>query len=173
MDLLSGKIPLNKIDLVVVVDVQEHYSRIIHNGSNEMFLYNVKQILKYFDKNDVKIIFVEFADSGMTLPEVYDIIEKRTQKIICTKYTVGAFDSGDFKDILEKESQSSENVLMLGLENNYCLLETVKKGLELKYNVVISYDLMTGSDYLYDSAKVVYKKCLTLDYIFKSFKKVA
>ena len=167
------KVPLEKIDLVVVVDVQNYYANIIHNGSNEMFLSNTKEVLKYFNKRGIKVIFVEYADSGMTLPEMYDIIEKQTQKTTCVKYTTGAFDSGDFKEVFEKETQKSQNILILGLENNFCLLETVKKALLLKYNIVISYDLMTGSDYLYQSAKAVYEKCNILDYIFQSNKKVA
>jgi nicotinamidase-related amidase len=167
------EVPLNKIDLVVVVDVQYWYSHIIHRGDNEMFLTNVKEVLEYFNKKGTKIIFVEYADSGMTLPEVYGIVGKRTQKITCLKYTTGAFDSGDFKKVLEKESKNSENILFLGLENNFCLLETVRSALLLKYNVIISYDLMTGSDYLYNSAKAVYEKCSFLDYVFQSNNKVA
>ena len=167
------KVTLNKIDIVVVIDIQNWYSRIIHDGSNEMFLSNVKEVLGYFNKKDVKIIFVEYADSGMTLPEVYDSIGRESQKITCLKYSNDAFATGDFSKVLEKETQSSKNILMIGLENNFCLLETVKRALLLKYNVIISYDLMTGSDCLYQSAKDIYEECNILDYIFQTNTKVA
>lgn len=167
------RIPLSEIDTVVVIDVQNWYLNIIHNGANEMFLSNVKEVLEYFNKKDVKIIFVEYADSGMTLPEVYDSIGRESQKITCLKYSNDAFATGDFSKVLEKETQSSKNILMIGLENNFCLLETVKRALLLKYNVIISYDLMTGSDCLYQSAKDIYEKCNILDYIFQTNTKVA
>ena len=167
------RIPLSEIDTVVVIDVQNWYLNIIHNGSNEMFLSNVKEVLGYFNKKDVKIIFVEYADSGMTLPEVYDSIGRESQKITCLKYSNDAFATGDFSKVLEKETQSSKNILMIGLENNFCLLETVKRALLLKYNVIISYDLMTGSDCLYQSAKDIYEECNILDYIFQTNTKVA
>ena len=155
-------IPKKDIGLAVVIDIQEGYSKIIHNGSNEMFLANVKEVLEYFNKKGTEVIFVEYADSGMILPEVYDIIEVPNKKTICTKYTTSAFNSGDFTKVLEKKSQTVEYVLMLGLENNYCLLETVRHALISKYNIVVSYDLMTGSDHLYDGAEKIYNNCYHL-----------
>lgn len=126
---------------LLVIDVQKGIT------DEELYAYdsfvaNVKTLIETARKNSVEIIYVQHDDgpgSGFTFgDEAFEISElfapKEGEKIF-VKEINSAFGNKEFAAYLE--SQGDKDLMIIGLQTNFCIDATIKSAFERGYKVYV------------------------------------
>ncbi len=128
----------------------------------ESFIKNVTNIIKAARENGVEVIFVRHDDgpgSGFSFGdsdfEIADQVTPGENEKIYTKTINSCFGNSDFVNYL---SDSGEKELMIvGLQTNFCIDATVKSAFERGYHVIIPQGTNSTFDNDYMDGKTTYR----------------
>jgi nicotinamidase-related amidase len=129
-----------KNTVLLVVDMQE-----VLIAEKPIFqqqlIENVKDIINFCRSNQVEVIYVRHQDNEEGSPLVVDspgwqiyheIKPKDYEKIIDKKFN-SAFYQTDLDVYLK--SKSIENIIIVGMQTEYCIDSTIKSAFDLNYHV--------------------------------------
>ena len=146
---------------LIVVDIQKGITdeRLY---AFESFIKNVTNIIKTARENGVEVIFVRHDDgpgSGFSFGdsdfEIADQVTPGENEKIYTKTINSCFGNSDFVNYL---SDSGEKELMIvGLQTNFCIDATVKSAFERGYHVIIPRGTNSTFDNDYMDGKTTYR----------------
>ena len=147
--------------ILLVVDVQKG---ITDNRlyAYDAFISNIKKLIDSARKNNVEVIYVQHDDgpgTGFSIGdkdfEIADQVAPGKDEKVFVKTINSCFGNTDFCEYLK---QSGEKELMvLGLQTNFCIDATVKSAFERGYKVIIPEGTNSTFDNDYMDAETTYK----------------
>ncbi len=128
----------------------------------ESFISNTKKIIETARQNNVEVIYVQHDDgpgTGFSIGdrdfEIADQVAPRDGEKIFYKTINSAFGN---KELTEYFEQSGEKDLMIvGLQTNFCIDATVKSAFERGYNVMIPQGTNSTFDNDYMDGETTYR----------------
>jgi len=150
-----------KNTVLLVVDVQNTLIK-SHPFNERNVTDNIKKLIKSARKNNIEVIYVRH-DDGVGTPfekntqswEIYHEIKPTDDETIFDK----KFNSAFFKTGLEiyLDSKNIENIILVGLQTEYCIDATCKSAFDLGYKVIIPEETNTTFSNEYLSGENLYK----------------
>lgn len=127
--------------VLLVVDVQ----KLITNEklyNFDTFISNVKLLIEKARKNDVEVIYVRHDDGvGQALTkgtdgfEIYEEIAPMSDERIFDKFVNSSFNGTGLLEYLR--SKGEKEIIVVGLQTEYCIDATVKCGFEHGFRVIV------------------------------------
>jgi len=150
-----------KDSVLLVVDVQTALVQ-GHPYHEETMLRNIKALLSSCRKNKVEVIYVrhdggtgdelEYNSAGW---QIHKEVEPRDSEIIFEKKFNSAFKSTGLKEYLDK--RNVQNIILVGMQTEYCMDATCKVAFEYGYNVIIPEETTATYDNSYFTGKSLYE----------------
>ncbi len=150
-----------KNTVLLVVDVQNTLIE-SHPFNERNVIDNIKKLIKSARKNNIEVVYVRHGD-GVGTPfekntqswEIYHEIKPIDDETIFDK----KFNSAFFKTGLEiyLDSKNIENIILVGLQTEYCIDATCKSAFDLGYKVIIPEETNTTFSNEYLSGENLYK----------------
>ena len=147
--------------ILLVVDVQKG---ITDNRlyAYDAFISNIEKLIDLARKNNVEIIYVQHDDgpgTGFSIGdkefEIADQVAPGKDDKVFVKTINSCFENEDLDEYLK---QSGEKELMIiGLQTNFCIDATVKSAFERGYKVIIPQGTNSTFDNDYMDAETTYK----------------
>ena len=175
LDLMDGGITM----VLLVIDVQ----KLIVTESLykfDLFVSNIKKLISAARKNKIEVIYVRHDDGeGCELTkgtdgfEIYDEFKPFSQEKIFDKSVNSAFRDTGLLDYLKNKNE--KEVIVVGLQTDYCIDATVKCGFEHGFkitvptnaNSTVDNDFMTSeqsykyyNEYMWNNR---YASCISMD----------
>lgn len=150
-----------KNTVLLVVDVQQGLiNEKPYNG--EVVVQNIKTLIDFARCNGVEVIYVRHDDGvGGDLEYgsddwqiVHEIAPIGNEKIYDKKYNSSFLKTG-LKEYLR--IREVENIILVGLQTEYCIDATCKAAFEIGYNVIIPKDTNTTFDNEYLTGNRLYE----------------
>ena len=147
-----------KYDVLIIIDVQtelieaEPYNKC-------RFLDNITKLAATARHANLPVIYVRHngEEGDMLVPgtpgwEIYSDIAPKSDELVFDKHYNSAFKDTGLKDYLDKNSFN--NVILCGMQTEYCVDTTCKVAFELGFNITIPHngtttfdnDIMDGHD---------------------------
>ncbi len=128
----------------------------------ELFVSNVKKLIKTARENNIEVIYIRHDDgSGQELTrgtdgfEIYDEFEPDKDEKIFDKTVNSPFrDTGLLEYLTGKQVKQ---IIVTGLQTDYCIDATVKCGFEHGFRMVVPEETNSTFDNQYMSAKETYE----------------
>lgn len=135
---------------IVVVDVQQGLvNETLYN--KDTFIANIQEMLQYGRKKNVDIIYFRHDDGegeeltkGKPGYEIYSEIEPEDGEIVFDKSYNSIFNKTGFKEYLKEKHIT--NLIVMGLQTEYCIDATLKAGLEHGYRMIVPEGTITTRD---------------------------
>lgn len=146
---------------LLVVDVQ-HFLIKNHPYNEKNTIENIKRLIETARKNDVEVIYVRH-EAGAGSPferntkgwEIYHEVQPNNNEIIIDKKFNNAFLKTELQIYLK--SKGIENIILVGLQTEFCIDSTCKAAFELDYKVVIPEETNTTFGNVYINGENLYK----------------
>ena len=147
--------------ILLVIDIQKGITdNRLYNF--EGFIENTTKIIDTARKNHVELIYIQHDDgpgSGFSAgDEAYEIADQvRSQageKIFCKTINT-CFGNKEFADYLNKSGE--KQLMIIGLQTNFCIDATVKSAFERGYEVIIPEGANSTFDNDYMDGETTYK----------------
>ena len=147
--------------VLLVVDTQKQITnKELYNF--ELFVSNVKKLIKTARENNIEVIYIRHDDgSGQELTrgtdgfEIYDEFEPDKDEKIFDKTVNSPFrDTGLLEYLTGKQVKQ---IIVTGLQTDYCIDATVKCGFEHGFRMVVPEETNSTFDNQYMSAKETYE----------------
>ena len=147
--------------VLLVVDAQ----KLITNAelyNFDMFVSNVKELIRTARENDIEVIYVRHDDGiGQALTrgtdgfEIYGEFEPSKGERVFDKTVNSPFKgTGLLEYLMEKQAKQ---IIVVGLQTDYCIDATVKCGFEHGFNIIVPKGANSTFDNEYMSAKATYE----------------
>lgn len=146
--------------VLLVVDTQN----LITNAALynfDVFVYNVKKLIKAARENNIEIIYVRHDDGiGQELTkgtdgfEIYKEFEPCKNERIFDKTVNSPFKDTGLLEYLIR--QQIKQIIVVGLQTDYCIDATVKCGFEHGFKIIVPKGTNSTFDNEYMSAKATY-----------------
>jgi nicotinamidase-related amidase len=126
---------------VVIVDMQESfYDK--HSASNTQKVERlVKEQIKLLEsarKYNLPVVIFEYFNWGSTDSRILEAAKGLDVKIV-TKYRDGGFDDWYAEEAQEfLQSRNVENLIISGLNGDYCIKDTVLGAHDFEYNIIVN-----------------------------------
>lgn len=146
--------------VLLVVDTQKLITnKELYNF--ELFVSNVKKLINTARKNNIEVIYVRHDDGiGQELTrgtdgfEIYEEFEPDKDEKIFDKTVNSSFkDTGLLEYLIRKQIKQ---IMVVGLQTDYCIDATVKCGFEHGFDVIVPEGANSTFDNQYMSAKETY-----------------
>ena len=147
--------------ILLVVDVQKG---ITNSGlyAYESFIGNITELIATARNNNVEVIYIQHDDgpgSGFSMgDEAFAIAEQvtpeRDEKIF-VKTINSCFGNPDFTEYLKQTGE--KELMIIGLQTNFCIDATVKSAFERGYKVIIPAGTNSTFDNNYMDAETTYR----------------
>ena len=147
--------------VLLVVDTQKLITNIsLYNFT--MFVSNVKKLIKAARENKVEVIYIRHDDGegekltkGTDGFEIYEEFAPEKDEKIFDKTVNSPFkDTGLLEYLTEKQIKQ---VIVVGLQTDYCIDATVKCGFEHGFHMIVPKGANTTFDNEYMSAEQTYR----------------
>ena len=147
--------------ILLVVDVQKG---ITDNRlyAYDAFISNIKKLIDSARKNNVEIIYVQHDDgpgTGFSIGdkdfEIADQVAPGKDEKVFVKTINSCFGNTDFCEYLEESGE--KELMIIGLQTNFCIDATVKSAFERGYKVIIPEGTNSTFDNDYMDAETTYK----------------
>ena len=147
--------------ILLVVDVQKG---ITDNRlyAYDAFISNIKKLIDSARKNNVEIIYVQHDDgpgTGFSIGdkdfEIADQVAPDKDEKVFVKTINSCFGNTDFCEYLEESGE--KELMIIGLQTNFCIDATVKSAFERGYKVIIPEGTNSTFDNDYMDADTTYK----------------
>ncbi|WP_234121646.1 cysteine hydrolase family protein [Clostridium hydrogenum] len=153
----------------------------------DKFISNVKRIIHEARENNIEVIYVRHDDGeGTELTkgtdgfEIYEEFQPMENEKIFDKNVNSAFKGTGLLEYLRDKGE--KNIIIVGLQTDYCIDATIKCGFEHGFNVIVPAHANTTVDNKFMSSEQSYKyhnefmwngryaKCISLDEVIKRMK---
>jgi nicotinamidase-related amidase len=146
---------------LLVVDVQKGITN-DRLYAYESFISNITMLIDSARKNNVEVIYVQHDDgpgSGFsTGDEAFEIADQvapvGNEKVFC-KTINSCFGNADLAEYLKQTGE--KELMIIGLQTNFCIDATVKSAFERGYKVIIPEGTNSTFDNDYMDAETTYK----------------
>lgn len=147
--------------ILLVVDVQKG---ITNSGlyAYESFIGNITELIATARNNNVEVIYIQHDDgpgSGFSMgDEAFAIAEQVTPESdekIFVKTINSCFGNQDFAEYLKGTGE--KELMIIGLQTNFCIDATVKSAFERGYKVIIPAGTNSTFDNNYMDAETTYR----------------
>lgn len=162
---------------LLVIDIQKGISDDrLYNFKN--FLNNVKLLIETARKNKIEVIYVQHDDgkgTGFSFGdeefEIVDEIKPKKDEKTFVKTVCSCFSNTALKAYLMDE----KDLIIVGLQTNFCIDASIKSAFDLGYHVIVPNDCNSTFDNAYMDKKTTYEyynemmwpnqfaKCLTME----------
>ncbi|MBU5225094.1 cysteine hydrolase [Clostridium senegalense] len=155
----------------------------------DIFVSNVKKIINQARLNNIEVIYVRHDDGiGNELTkgndgfEIYEKFKPINEEKIFDKVVNSAFKGTGLLEYLINKGE--ENIIIVGLQTDYCIDDTIKCGFEHGFNIVVPAYANTTVDNKFMSSEQSYKyyneymwngryaECISVDETLKRMKKL-
>jgi nicotinamidase-related amidase len=146
---------------LIVIDIQKGITdeRLYHY---DVFIKNVMNLIDVARKNNIEVIYVQHDDgpgTGFSIGdidfEIADQVAPEKNEKVFIKTINSCFGNRDFVNYLQKSGE--EELMIVGLQTNFCIDATVKSAFERGYNVIIPQDTNSTFDNAYMDGATTYK----------------
>lgn len=153
----------------------------------DMFVSNVKKIINQARLNNIEVIYVRHDDGiGNELTkgndgfDIYEKFKPINEEKIFDKVVNSAFKGTGLLEYLINKGE--ENIIIVGLQTDYCIDATIKCGFEHGFNIVVPAYANTTVDNKFMSSEQSYKyyneymwngryaECISVDETLKRMK---
>lgn len=129
---------------LIIIDMQKYLV------TNELYkkdelVTNIGKLINNARNSDVPIIYVKHTidddeDMGVNTEgwQIYSKIKPQKDDIVILKYTPDAFYNTNLNDELKK--RNIENIIIVGLQTEYCIDTTCRSAFRLGYNTILVED---------------------------------
>ena len=139
-----------KNTVLLVVDVQTTMIE-SHPFNERKVIDNIKKLLISARKNNIEVIYVRH-DDGVGTPferntpswEIYNEIKPTENETIFDKKYNSAFHKTGLEIYLD--NRNIDNIIIVGLQTEYCIDATIKSAFNLGYNIIIPEETNTTFD---------------------------
>lgn len=147
--------------ILLVVDVQKG---ITDNRlyAYDAFISNIKKLIDSARKNNVEIIYVQHDDgpgTGFSIGdkdfEIADQVAPGGDEKVFIKTINSCFGNADLAEYLKQSGE--KELIVIGLQTNFCIDATVKSAFERGYKVIIPEGTNSTFDNDYMDAETTYK----------------
>ena len=147
--------------ILLVVDIQKGItdSRLYAYDS---FIENTSCLIETARKNKVEVIYVQHDDgpgSGFSIGdkdfEIADQVSPRGDEKVFVKTINSCFGNSGFSDYLKQVGE--KELMVIGLQTNFCIDATVKSAFEKGYKVIVPEGTNSTFDTDYMDAETTYK----------------
>ena len=173
--------------VLLVIDTQK---LIINNKLYKFnnFVDNVKTLINCARENNVEVVYVRHDDGpnseltkGEEGFEIYDEFKPMNNEKIFDKEVNSAFKGTGLLEYLN--SKNENNIIITGLQSDYCIDATIKCGFEYGFNIIVPAYANTTMDNMFMSAEQSYKyynefmwngryaQCISIEDTIKRIKK--
>ena len=128
----------------------------------EGFIKNVTNIIDAARQNNVEVIYVQHDDgpgSGFSIGdrdfEIADQVAPKENEKIYFKTINSCFGNSDFVDYLK--SSGEKDLMIVGLQTNFCIDATVKSAFERGFNVIVPQGTNSTFDNDYMDGETTYR----------------
>lgn len=144
-----------KDSILLIVDVQEGLMD-DHPTNEDIFIKNVKELIKLWRNQNKQIIFVRHQDKDDLIPDskrwqIYHELSIHSDDKIIDKKFNSAFLQTDLDSYLQ--SKQIKNIVLVGMQTEFCVDATCKSAFEHGYQVFIPKDTVTTFDNIYMSGE--------------------
>lgn len=149
-----------KNTVLLVVDVQ---NALVENNpfNKERVIDNIKKLIISSRKNNIEVVYIRHTEEvGSDFEkntygwEIYNEIKPIDNEIIFDKKFSSAFHKTGLEIYLD--SKDIENIILVGMQTEYCIDATCKSAFDLGYNVIIPEETNTTFDNKIFNAKDLY-----------------
>ena len=135
---------------IVVVDVQQ---ALVNDGlyNKEEFISNIQDMLRFGREKDLEIIYIRHDDGegkeltkGAPGYDVFEGIAPEDGEIVIDKSYNSIFKKTGLKEYLKEKSIT--NLIIMGLQTEYCIDATLKAGVEYGYRMIVPEGTITTRD---------------------------
>ena len=146
---------------LLVIDIQKGITdERLH--AFESFISNTKKIIETARQNNVEVIYVQHDDgpgTGFSIGdrdfEIADQVAPRDGEKIFYKTINSAFGNKELAEYLEQSKE--KDLMIVGLQTNFCIDATVKSAFERGYNVIIPQGTNSTFDNDYMDGETTYR----------------
>ncbi|MGX9758277.1 cysteine hydrolase family protein [Clostridioides difficile] len=172
--------------VLLVVDTQKLITNEKLYNFHE-FVANVENLIDTARKNDIEIIYIRHDDGaeneltkGNDGFEIYEKFKPCNEEKIFDKKVNSPFKETGLLEYLI--SKSEKDIIVIGLQTDYCIDATIKCGFEHGFNIIVPAYANTTVDNLFMSAKQSYEyynefiwngryaECISLEETLKKMK---
>lgn len=146
---------------LLVIDIQ---NGITNEGLYQFdsFISNCQNIINTARKNHIEVIYFQHDDgpgTGFSIGdeafELSDLVKPLTGEKVFVKTINSCFGNKDFEEYLSNSNE--KEIMIIGLQTNFCIDATVKSAFEKGYKVILPNDSNSTFDNDYMNKKVTYK----------------
>lgn len=147
--------------ILLVVDTQ----KAITNNSLyqfELFVSNVKKLIKKARENGIEIIFVRHDDGvGNELTkgndgfEIYGEFQPEAEEKVFDKNVNSSFKNTGLLEYLQQKGKNT--IMIVGLQTDYCIDATIKAGFEHGFRMIVPENTNSTFDNQYMTAEQTYR----------------
>lgn len=127
----------------------------------EKVIDNIKSLINYCRENDTEVVYIRHDDGegelekGKDSWQIYSDIAPQSNEKIFEKQYNSAFLNTGLKEYLD--SKNIKNIILVGLQTEYCMDATCKSAFEQGYHVIIPEETNTTFDNEYLSGQKLYE----------------
>lgn len=147
--------------ILLVVDVQNALIK-EHPYNEYKVIENIKKLIITARDNNKEVIYVRHDDGkGSELEKgtdgwkIYNEIAPSSSEFIVEKEYNSAFHKTDLREYLERKN--IENIILVGLQTEYCIDATLKSAFDYGYKLIIPKETNTTFDNEYLSGEKLYE----------------
>lgn len=147
--------------VLLVIDTQKLITNENLYNFNQ-FVLNVKMLIETARKNNIEVIYVRHDDGekseltkGKDVFEIYEKFKPHNEEKIFDKKVNSAFKDSGLLEYLKLKNE--KNIIVVGLQTDYCIDATIKCGFEYGFNMIVPAYSNTTVDNLFMSAEQSYK----------------
>lgn len=147
--------------ILLVVDVQKGITN-DRLYAYESFINNITELINTARSNNVEVIYIQHDDgpgSGFSIGdeafEIADQVAPNKDEKVFVKTINSCFGNHDFAEYLKDTGE--KELMIIGLQTNFCIDATVKSAFERGYRVIIPAESNSTFDNNYMDAETTYK----------------
>ena len=147
--------------ILLVVDVQKGITN-DRLYAYESFINNITELIDTARSNNVEVIYVQHDDgpgSGFSIgdkaSEIANQVAPNSDEKVFVKTINSCFGNQDFVQYLKETGE--KELMIIGLQTNFCIDATVKSAFERGYKVIIPAETNSTFDNDYMDAETTYK----------------
>lgn len=139
----STESDIRTYDAVILIDMQCGFMNQLRQNTRSALIKNQQSVIMVCRVADIPICVLEYIDHGET-------ISKLTKKLKCVPRvkTIQKFHDDGFRDTelgSVLENWGVRNILLMGINAEYCVKETAKSALKRGYSIMTAPGLISGS----------------------------
>ena len=146
---------------LLVIDVQKGITdNRLYNY--ESFIENNQKLIAAARENNVEVIYFQHDDGpgtgfsvGDEIFEIADQVAPKEGEKVFIKYIYSCFSNKEFADYMEREGD--KDLMIIGLQTNYCIDSTIRSASERGYNVIVPAGANSTFDNDYMNKETTYR----------------